>query len=282
MNHWLGWVLLLLVTSCQFFERRAAPVQGKPLARVGDRYLYASDIDQLGLSYATPADSARMVRDYIDSWIRRELMYTYALENLPPDKQNVDQLIEDYRKSLLIYRYEREYIEQNLDTSLSSEEARAFYEANKQNFLLTENLYRIQYIKVAVDAPHQDSIPVWIKTDDPFVLLRWEQYVDEFGIDYNINDSTWMSRSAVINVLPFMAEYAQWPLYTLIEEEVTPYHYYVWITEERIKDQPAPFRYVRQEVERMIINRRKLDLKKEFNDNIYKDAAKNNTFERLE
>lgn len=280
---WLIYIALgLSLAQCQFFERKPVPTQGEPLARVEDKYLYQSDIEDLGLQYASPEDSTKLITEYVNNWIRRQLMYAYAQKNLPPDKLDVEQLIEDYRQSLIIYTYEREYINQNLDTAVSEAQAKAFYQDNLANFQLSEDLYRMLYVKVAADAPKQDSIATWMRSEDAFMRARLIEYANTYATDQNINDSLWLPYSLINTKLNDIAdEYTLTPG-SFIIHEAPPFHYHLWVTDRKIKDDVAPFSYVQTEVDRMIVNKRKLTLKKDFNDNIYKDAAKNNTFEIYE
>ncbi len=279
---WIIGLVALGLYSCQYFERKPDTGKGEPLARVENNYLYTKDIEDLGLQNATPEDSTKIITEYIDNWIRRQLLYTYAQRNLPPDKLDVEQLIEDYRQSLIIYTYEREYISQNLDTSVSEPQAREFYQANLANFQLAEDLYRMVFLRVGADAPKQDSIQIWMASEDPFARARLVDYAQTYATDYALNDSTWYTQSRITQRLTELP--VSFPVSTpySVEWEVVPYRYYAWFTARKIKDSPAPFPYVRNDVQQMIVNKRKKQLKKEFNDNIYKDAAKNNTFEIFE
>ncbi len=60
----------------------------------------------------TGADSIAMVRDFKERWIRNQLLLNKAELNLTDEEKNVEQQIENYRSSLLIYAYEQSYIRQ--------------------------------------------------------------------------------------------------------------------------------------------------------------------------
>lgn len=250
------------------------------MARVENKYLYQSDIEDLGLQFASSEDSTKLITEYVNNWIRRQLMYTYAQKNLPPDKLDVEQLIEDYRQSLIIYTYEREYIAQNLDTAVTRLQAETFFKDNQANFQLSEDLYRVLYLKVAADAPKQDSIALWMQADDAFMRARLIEYANTYATEYNVNDSLWQAISLINKKLSGIESTLRPGAYLM--QMVPPFHYHLWVTHQKIKDEVAPFSYVESDVKRMIVNKRKLALKKDFNDNIYKDAAKNNTFEIYE
>ena len=75
-------------------------------------------------------DSIVRTKAFIDNWIRRQLLIHQAENNL--DKSELDCLkeIEDYRNSLIIYKYESLLISQNLDTVVSDEEIEKYINDN--------------------------------------------------------------------------------------------------------------------------------------------------------
>lgn len=276
------WFLLTgLLTGCMFFERKSnsSAEMGEPLARVGNEYLYKKDIETLALQAASAEDSIKIVSEYIDSWIRQQLMYRYAQENLPPEQLNIDKLVEDYRQSLLIYTYERVYVEQNLDTLMQEDTLLDFYYTYIDNFILADDLVKLQYVKVGLDAPKQDSIGLWLNSSDPFDRVSMEQYLDKYAIEYNLQDSMWYTRQQLMAIAPFLVENYDLSAQRLVDFKESPFRYFFLLQDFKIKESRAPFEYVKPEIKRMILNQRQMRLRKEFNDNIYKDAAKNNTFE---
>ena len=104
--------LLLTVTSCNLLEFRSGD---EVVARVGENYLYKEDIKNLiphGTSYS---DSIMMVRQYINSWALKYLLLSKAEEELSKTDKDVEGELMDYRNSLLVYRYEKLYIEKRLE-----------------------------------------------------------------------------------------------------------------------------------------------------------------------
>ena len=57
------------------------------------------------------------------------------------------------------------------------------------------------------------------------------------------------------------------------------YIYLFRIVEYKISDQIAPLEYVREDIENIIINKRKLALKKKLYETIYEEALKTKKFE---
>ena len=120
-------LFLLLTLSCSLFNSKDESGGEKPLAKVYEKYLYPSDIEALGIDWTSGEDSIRFVAEFIENWIRQNLILEYAEKNLPADKLDLEKQVREYRESLIIYNYEREYMDQHLDTSISLQEINDFF-----------------------------------------------------------------------------------------------------------------------------------------------------------
>lgn len=273
-------LVLLILSGCNFLQPKSRTPDENVLARVKDKYLYKKDITDAGLKFATAEDSLKIVSEYIDNWIRHQLMVLYAEENLPSDKLDIENQIEDYRESLIVYIYEKEYISQNLDTAITDLQRKEFYETNISIFTLAEDIFQIKYLKISSDSPKKDSIDIWLNNLEDEYRIRIEEYCEVYAIEYNLEDSIWINKSFLENnVSKYLVENFDLNKKKIIEFDESPFTYYFKIVNFKINETNAPFEYVRVGIDRMILNKRKFKMKQDFNVNIYKDAAKNNTFE---
>ena len=72
------------------------------------------------------------------------LMYE-AERNIPKDL-NIDELVRDYRASLVRFNFEEQLIAEKLDSSVSEAETKAFYENNKDQFQLESTILKCKPI----------------------------------------------------------------------------------------------------------------------------------------
>ena len=79
---------------------------------------------------------------FMNNWIRRELMISYAEMNLNTDLLRYEKQIEDYRASLLIYAYQQELLNQNFDTVIALSEIEDYYQKYKDEFKLSKNIFK--------------------------------------------------------------------------------------------------------------------------------------------
>ena len=121
----IGLVCLLALASCQ------NPKNGnddKIIAKVYDKALYQSDLQDIMYQGISRNDSIVRTKAFIDKWIRRQLLIHEAEENIDNSDLDFSKQIEDYRNSLIIYKYESVMIEKNLDTVVSDEEIAKYIE----------------------------------------------------------------------------------------------------------------------------------------------------------
>src|SRR5687768_17232264 len=133
---------LLLVSGA--FSCKDLSKEEKYLARVGNKYLLYSDLEQYLLENKGQ-DSAELVRSYTENWVKQQVLIQKAENNLSSEQKNKEKQVEDYRNALIIYEYQKLLLSQQLDTSVAPNEIEDYYEQNKQNFELKENIVRLRF-----------------------------------------------------------------------------------------------------------------------------------------
>src|SRR5574344_467909 len=79
------------------------------VAKAGKGVLYRHDLDQIIPKGLSREDSTRFALQYINTWASDMVFLSIAEEQLPKVEQDVSRELEDYRRSLLKYRYEQLY-----------------------------------------------------------------------------------------------------------------------------------------------------------------------------
>jgi len=122
-----GLILVLALFSCQNSKNGK---DDKPVAAIYDKVLYQSDLQGIMYDGISTNDSLVRTKVFIDNWIRRQLLIHQAENNLDKSELDCVKEIEDYRNSLIIYKYESMLIAQNLDTVVSDEEIEKYLKDN--------------------------------------------------------------------------------------------------------------------------------------------------------
>ena len=115
----IGMILMLSLLSCQ---NKNVDNNDRVVASVYGKNLYHSDLQDVVYEGMTPADSIMRVKAFIKEWVVKQLVIHQAEKNLDATELDFSKQLEDYRNSLIIYKYESQLFEQKLDTIVSDEE----------------------------------------------------------------------------------------------------------------------------------------------------------------
>ena len=87
-------------------------------------------------------------------WVKDALVYDVALRNLEgEDKAEVDKLVEEYRHSLIRYRYQEQLNKRKAFSEFQESDMLSYYEENQKKFVLDKALVKGLFLKIPVDAP---------------------------------------------------------------------------------------------------------------------------------
>ena len=274
-------LFLCFLLRCDFINKSQRP-KSEPVARVGDNYLYAQDFVKdmpMGLS---SSDSARLVDKYIDDWIKKQLLFIKANEELSISEINIDRKVEDYRYALIMHEFEKIYIRSHLNTQVTQEETESYYYERSENFLLKQNIVQCIFAKIPVSAPDITQIRRNIRNFPNTDIQDIKNYCYQFADLSFLDDSIWISLDELVLNTPLTSlqnktQFLEKTVYS--ETRDKSYIYLFRILEYKISDQIAPLEYVREDIENIIINKRKLALKKKLYETIYEEALKTKKFE---
>ncbi len=290
INNWFvhnGWVLaFMLLASCELIQMKqespTADSQRTPVARVNRAFLYKDELGGIVLPGTTKEDSLVRVDAYVNSWIRKQLLLQEAARKININEAEVERKILDYRYSLIAYEYQAFYIKQNLDTAIVASEIEKYYKENLDNFILKQNIVRATFIKVPVSAPRTNKIKELIFSKKEKDLEELKSYCLSFSTAYHLVDSTWMVFDELVknsplaeipNKIQFLKAY---PYYETSDDT---YLYFLRVMEYRISDNISPIEFVRDDIRTIILNKRKVGLARQLEDDVYKSAMSDKEFE---
>jgi hypothetical protein len=279
-------ILMSLLFGCEFIKMKkdAAESDGsrEAVARVNNAYLYQDELTGIVNPPITKEDSTARVEAYIDSWIRKQLLIQEASKKININEVEVERKILDYRYSLIAYEYQSHYVKQNLDTVVAAAEIEGYYNSNIDNFILKQNIVRATYIKVPKNAPQTKKIKelIFSKAEKDFRELK--SYCLSFSVAYHLADSSWMIfdelvRNSPMAEIPNKVQFLKSNPYYEVEDD--NYLYFLKVLEYRISDNVSPLEFVRDEITNIILNKRKVELAKKLEDEVYNNALENDEFE---
>lgn len=280
----MRYLILILLTftfsSCDFLKRNLG-FKEKAIAKVHDVYLYPSDLEGIVPKGTSNEDSILLVQSYIENWVRQTLLIKQAEDNVSIDQSTIDQQLENYRNSLLIYAYEQQLIAEKLDTIVSASQIKSYYEANKENFELKKSILKASYVKLPKNSMRIDNAIRWFKSSKEKDKRELETYCMQFSPDYNLIDTAWIYYDQLAQIVPLekLSESSVLQNNNYIQISDKDFIYLVKVKTFMYKEDISPLELELENIRNIIINKRKVEMIDKMENEVYKNARDNNDIE---
>ena len=270
--------IIIFLAGCKNSNNNAKRI---PVAEVGQVILYLDEIPQLIQPGINDADSTALLQNYVNKWAKRRLHLQKAEENLSPElKSEIAQQLEETRTNLVIYQYQRQMIQEKMDTVLSDSELENYYAANDKSFTLTSNIVKALFIKMPLETPDINKIKSLARSNDQKDLQQLESYCYQFAEKFDDFNEDWVSMDKLTVELQQDIENQENFLKrnTFFETSDSASVYLISIRDYRLRSSLAPFEYVRNDIKRIIWNSRRIEFIQSLENGIYNEALKENSF----
>lgn len=195
-------LLAIIMFGCQGVE---SPLDidenDRILASAGNKNLLLSEVIPLMNDSLSSRDSTIFLQNYAERWVRDQLMIREAERNIP-DNVDIDQLVNDYRSSLLVHHYEQKMIGDRLDTVVTEEQILDFYQKNKDQFQNDQDLVRAYLIKLKKPFPDQRKMESWWQEPSGANLNALRNYGQNYAAYFNLERDKWMEYDEIARQLP--------------------------------------------------------------------------------
>ncbi|MEY4204986.1 MAG: hypothetical protein RL013_2690 [Bacteroidota bacterium] len=266
--------LLLPSAACMWHCGSDSPREGdQPLAKVYNKTLYRSALEGVVPEGTSPEDSTLLVSAYMQRWVREQLLMYEAERNIPKDL-DIDELVRNYRASLVRYNFEEKIISEKLDSVVTEEELATFYENNKDQFQLESPIVKCLLIKVPADANYGEIAKLWNSRNEPDAA-RLENVARQYATLALLDHEKWYTLDEIAAILPkgtLSPDNAGSKRDGILSDD--DYRYFYRILETAQGKTTAPFDYVRGQATRLILHKRKQDLLEKWNEELYQRELK--------
>lgn len=262
-------LLLLLLNSCHLIFD-----QGEPVAKVGSHVLTVEELQKNIPDYLDETDSALWADDYIKRWVQRELLLLKAEENLGPEMKNVSKELEEYRNSLIVFRYKNELMKQKMDTTVKEADIQDYFDMNKESFILNRNIVKAIYIKIPLEVASPENLKELCSGNDSEKQARLNEYCMTYAKAYDRFNDQWIAADMVFRNMP-KVEIDQKNLLEknhFIEKNDDGFYYLVYIRDYRLAGQFAPIEYVQNDIRNLILSKQKIQFLKQIEKDIYTEG----------
>lgn len=270
-------LLLFIVNSCGSGDSR----QTDAIARVNDVYLDWDEVKPNIPDELSGVDSIRFVQNFAEDWIKKQLIYQKAVENIAAEDIDIEQQLEEYKRSLYTYRFEQEIINQNIDTLVTDDQIEGYYKLHPGDFELKDNIIKVVYVKLKKDAPKLSQVKNWYRSESPKDRMALEDYCHQYAENFFLNDDSWLMFNDLLKEIPIQTYDQESYLRNnrFIELNDGNYIYLVNIKGFKIKDGISPLSFEKENIKKIILNQRKLKLVDDLHSSLYQKAASEKEFE---
>jgi len=266
-------VLLSFLCSCQKTQTTG---DMEIVAKVKDRTLSRAEVLRMIPRSTSSADSLLMAENYIQKWVKDALVYDVALRNLSDEMVEIDRLVNEYRYSLLRYRYQERLIRERLSGNIRESDKIIYYDENQKKFKLDRPLIKGLFLKIPINAPGLPDVKTWYKSTSQESLEKIEKYSVQNAIFYDYFYDRWVDFDDVSSNIPIRIADANSFLRNnrTVEISDSSYCYLLNIKEYLPAGSIAPYEYAEPNIIEMLINQRKMDFLRRFEDELYNNAVK--------
>lgn len=264
--------LILLLASCQQSQQEAT--DRIPVMEVEGKFLYLDQIENIIPPNINAEDSIDIVKSYMRKWATDILMYENAKRNVS-DQYEIDELIEDYRKSLTIHQYQQKLIQQRLPKEPSDSDMVKFYEEYRAQFILNESLIQGILLVLPRGAPNLPNVRKWVQSGNAKALEQIEKYSIQNALSYDYFGNKWVPVTEIFRKIPVQNESTSEFVssHKFFETQDSIKIYLLKIQNFRKNGDVEPFERAKEKISNLIINKMKSDFITDFEKEIYDDAV---------
>jgi len=263
-------VISLLTVAC---NKNLNTKDKNVLVKVGNNILYRSVLEENIPRGLSQEDSTITAENFIHSWISDIILYDIATKNLY-DKENIDRLVEDYRKSLLIYQYEEQLVNEKLTGEIDEQSLYNYYSQNKDKLKLERPLVKGLFLKVPVTAPQLSEIRIWYKSAASVSREKLEAFSLNNDLISNYFVDKWIDFNDIIDNFPKeqLAKDDFKIQKGALERQDDNFFYLLNITDFLLPGDNAPYEDAKPTIREILINQRKIEFLKKTEEDLYQRA----------
>lgn len=236
------------------------------IAKVYDKELHASDIQFLFKDKKlSVSDSSIMAKDYIDRWVEEQILLHQSKDSII-DMSLINDKTNHYKNILIINQLENNYINTNLDTTVTQNEYVIYYKNHKDDFQLNDYLVKILYVKVPVDAPNLEQLKKWYKLKQDSDIKEIENYAKLYASNFYYDTINWIYFEDLTKEIPLVDfnkdRFITRKSKTIIDEN--DYFYFLNVLDYKLKNTTSPLEFEKHNIKQRILNTRIKALKGEY------------------
>lgn len=245
-----------------------------PLVELDGNFLYQEDLAAVQPVGQSKDDSLLFAEHYIRNWAEDILMYEKAQNNIP-DNAEIEQLVKNYRKALIMHVYQQSLIQEKLAEEITEADLQTYYDTNKDVFKAEVPLMKGLFIKVPLTSPGIGRVRQWYKDERQSAVEHLEKYSLQNAVKYEYFYDKWIPASEILSLMPLREEKvdAYFAKNRHVELKDTAYWYFLNVSDYIPTGGQEPYEAARSAVSEMVVNRKQVEFLNQVKGDLYKEAV---------
>lgn len=265
--------LSLCIISCNKSSQKDTDIT---VAEVDGQFLTLYELQKSTPKNLSKVDSLAFSQNFINRWVKSELLLRKAELNLTPEEKDVKQILENYRASLLIHKYQQKLLLQKYSPLITIKEIEEYYNNMSENFKLDKDIIQGVFIQIPLSAPHLNNLKKWLKSKDPEDDLKLEEYCYQNAQKFDNFTDKWITVSDISSLLPTpipnKSNFLKYHTYFEAKDSLS--YYMVSIRAYHKMDDIAPMNYVEDKIKAILLNKKRIEFIRNLEEELYNEGLK--------
>lgn len=266
-------VLFLAFCGC---KRQNEVVEVK-VASVGESVLTLSQLCAAIPQNVSTEDSAVIADEYVRRWINQQVVMQKAELNLSDEDLDIEEAIEEYRRALIVERYQQKVVDQKFRPVITDKEIEDYFEQMTGNFKLNESIMKGVMAVLPKNVDGLKEFRKWLRFSQDDDFSKVENFLFSNSKNYSLSLDKWITLSSVRKFLPLVKQPADndikgGKIWEYSDDENI---YILLAIEMKLVDEVAPLEYVKDKIYTILLNKKKIDFIKRLSADLYNEALQN-------
>ncbi len=275
------YIIVFLISSCNLFENK--PVSA--IAKYKSNYLFFEDIEKYMPKNLSEKESLLYLENEIAKWAKNHILIEQANINLDNEKKNyLSGMVKEYSDELFSFHYKEKIVKSLMDTVINQNSIDEYYKQNKINYKLNEDIVKARFIKISNENFEIPNIRNRFRRFNKSDISFLDSISLQFSA-YSFNDSIWINKDVFFSKFPKVRDYVKnnivkKNLFYQLEDSLELY--LIKVNQSALRNDIAPKDYLEPTLRQILVNKRKLEFIRNFENELYINAIQTKDLEIYE
>ena len=275
------YIIVFLISSCNLFESK--PVSA--IAKYKSNYLFFEDIEKYIPKNLSEKESLLSVENEIAKWAKNHILIEQANINLDNEKKNyLSGMVKEYSDELFSFHYKEKIVKSLMDTVINQNSIDRYYKQNKINYKLNEDIVKARFIKISNENFEIPNIRNRFRRFNKSDISFLDSISLQFSA-YSFNDSIWINKDVFFSKFPKVRDYVKnnivkKNLFYQLEDSLELY--LIKVNQSALRNDIAPKDYFEPTLRQILVNKKKLEFIRNFENELYINAIQTKDLEIYE